>query len=45
MPHLLHRLHRLRPPLAEVLGAGTVVEMLIADPARAFAFAAPAQSS
>lgn len=39
MPHLLHRL---RPRLTEVLGAATVADMLVANPARAFAFEAPA---
>ncbi|WP_393054588.1 phosphotriesterase [Streptomyces sp. LN549] len=38
MPHLLRRL---RPRLSEVLGAGTVEAMLVANPARAFAFAPP----
>lgn len=42
MPHLLRRL---RPRLAEVLGEGIVQEMLIANPARAFAFEAPARFS
>nr|WSW70776.1 phosphotriesterase [Streptomyces sp. NBC_00995] len=39
MPHLLHRL---RPRLTEVLGAGTVADLLVTNPARAFAFEAPA---
>ncbi|WP_405401835.1 phosphotriesterase [Streptomyces sp. NBC_01104] len=38
MPHLLRRL---RPRLTEVLGADAVDNMLVANPARAFAFAAP----
>lgn len=42
MPHLLHRL---RPRLTEVLGAGAVDAMLIGNPARAFAFEAPARFS
>ncbi|MGW2654559.1 phosphotriesterase family protein [Streptomyces sp. NPDC001478] len=39
MPHLLRRL---RPRLTEVLGAETVERFLVANPARAFAFEAPA---
>ncbi|MFJ2091552.1 phosphotriesterase [Streptomyces sp. NPDC087901] len=39
MPHLLRRL---RPRLTEVLGADIVEDMLVANPARAFAFTAPA---
>lgn len=42
MPHLLHRL---RPRLAEALGADTVSAMLTANPARAFAFEAPARAA
>lgn len=38
MPHLLRRL---RPRLAEVLGSDAVETMLVANPARAFAFEAP----
>lgn len=44
-PGLPHLLRRLRPRLAEVLGEGTVEEMLIANPARAFAFETPARLS